>query len=253
MTETSTWRGTAAGNANWRGTIGHIAPTLRGGTDRSTSLLPDGIGTIALWVGAREGTVGEFQGALGAIERCVKELAELGVDLIYQGGAPPMVVQGYQKEQEAVAAWEKQYGTPILTTTRGQAEALRALNMHRVVGLTYFDEEFNRLTAQYFNDAGFEMLAVQSIGTFHEAHHISPGTVYQAAKALFIRHEPADGIYLLGGALPPDLVEALEGDLGVPVLHPAAARSWAIQRRLRVREPRPGYGRLLAEFPRVPV
>jgi maleate cis-trans isomerase len=47
-----------------------------------------------------------------------------------------------------------------------------------------------------------------------------------------------------------DMVEALEGDLDVPVLHPSAARSWAIQRRLRVRVPKQGYGRLLSAFPR---
>jgi maleate cis-trans isomerase len=251
MAEGSGWRGTAAGNANWRGTVGHIAPTLRGGSDGG-GLLPNGIGVISLWVGAKEGSVGEFQGALGTIESCVKELAGLGVDLIYQGGAPPMVVQGYAKEQDVIAEWERKYGTPILTTTRGQVEAMHALNMHRIVGLTYFDDAFNQLTKQYFTEAGFDVAAIEGIGSFHAAHNISPGQWYQAAKGLFIEHEPADGIYLLGGAINPDFVEALEGDLEVPVLHPAAARSWAIQRRLRVREPRPGYGRLLSEFPRLP-
>jgi maleate cis-trans isomerase len=249
MTEGAGWKGTAAGNANWRGTIGHIAPTLRGG-DSSSALLPEGIGVISTWVGAREGSVGEFQGALGTIERCVKELADLGVDLIYQGGAPPMVVQGYAAEQQIVAEWEQKYRTPVLTTTRGQIEAMRALKMHRIVGLTYFDHAFNQLTARYFTDAGFEVLAIASIGSFHEAHNIGPGQIYQAAKATFIQHEPADGIYLLGGAMSSDMVEALEGDLDVPVLHPSAARSWAIQRRLRVRVPKQGYGRLLSEFPR---
>jgi maleate cis-trans isomerase len=251
MAEGAGWRGTAAGNANWRGTVGHIAPTLRGGTDGS-GILPMGIGTITVWVGAREGSVGEFQGALGTIERCVQELAALGVNLIYQGGAPPMIVQGYEREQQVVAEWEERYATPVLTTTRGQVEAMQALHMHRIVGLTYFDDAFNQLTAEYFNTAGFEVLAIASMGSFHDAHNISPGQVYQAAKSLFIQHEPADGIYLLGGAISPDLVEALEGDLEVPVLHPSAARSWAIQRRLRVREPRTGYGRLLSEFPRWP-
>jgi hypothetical protein len=36
---------------------------------------------------------------------------------------------------------------------------------------------------------------------------------------------------------------------GMPVVHPIAARSWDIQRRLTVRQPRPGFGRLLAEMP----
>jgi maleate cis-trans isomerase len=42
----------------------------------------------------------------------------------------------------------------------------------------------------------------------------------------------------------------MEDDFGVPVVHAQMARIWAIQNRLHIREPRPGYGRLLAEHPR---
>jgi maleate cis-trans isomerase len=253
MAEQTGWRGTSKGNANWRGTIGYIAPTLRAGTEGGASLLPPGIGIISTYLGAREGSVGEFQSVVAAIEARIKEFAELGVDLVHQGGAPPMVVQGYQREQELVADWEARYGVPVVTTTRTQVEAMKALGMKRIVGLTYFPDDFNQLTAKYFSDAGFEVLAIEGIGSFHEAHHIGPWQVYRAAKDLFIEHEPADGIYLLGGGWRiDDMVEPLEGDLEVPVLHPGAARSWYLQRRLRVRVPRAGLGRLLAEFPPLP-
>jgi len=46
-----------------------------------------------------------------------------------------------------------------------------------------------------------------------------------------------------------DIIEMLEQDLGVPVLHPGVAQAWEIMKRLRVREPKSGYGRLLAELP----
>ena len=46
-----------------------------------------------------------------------------------------------------------------------------------------------------------------------------------------------------------DIIEQLEQDLGVPVVHPVTARSWEIQKRLRVRKPVKGYGRLLEEMP----
>ena len=38
-------------------------------------------------------------------------------------------------------------------------------------------------------------------------------------------------------------------DLGVPVVHPVAARVWYVQKRLRVRRPLQDAGRLLAELP----
>ena len=49
------------------------------------------------------------------------------------------------------------------------------------------------------------------------------------------------------GAL--DMIEKLEQDLGVPVVHAIPAQSWDIQRHLHVRQPVAGFGRLAAELP----
>jgi maleate cis-trans isomerase len=44
-------------------------------------------------------------------------------------------------------------------------------------------------------------------------------------------------------------IEALERDLGTVVITNVTADVWATQKRLRVRAPVVGYGRLLAEMP----
>ena len=44
------------------------------------------------------------------------------------------------------------------------------------------------------------------------------------------------------------MIDLLEQDLGVPVVHPVPARCWEIQQRLTIRQPVKGYGRLLAEM-----
>ena len=46
-----------------------------------------------------------------------------------------------------------------------------------------------------------------------------------------------------------DIVETLEHDLGVPVIHAVPAQCWDIQRHLGVRQPVKGFGRLIAEMP----
>ena len=46
-----------------------------------------------------------------------------------------------------------------------------------------------------------------------------------------------------------DMVEKLERDLGVPVVHAIPAQCWDIQRHLKVRPPVTGFGRLAAEMP----
>ena len=75
--------------------------------------------------------------------------------------------------------------------------------------------------------------------------------VYGLIKKLFLENRKSvQGIYLQGSKLRVlDVVDMLERDLGVPVVHPVAARAWEIQRRLTVRQTRAGYGRLLAEMP----
>ena len=45
------------------------------------------------------------------------------------------------------------------------------------------------------------------------------------------------------------IIQILEQDLQVPVVHPVTARIWEFQKRLHVREPRRGYGYLLEALP----
>jgi maleate cis-trans isomerase len=49
-----------------------------------------------------------------------------------------------------------------------------------------------------------------------------------------------------------DIIDRLEQDLGVPVVHPMPARVWEIQKRLHIDEKRSGHGRLLETLPPLP-
>jgi maleate cis-trans isomerase len=81
---------------------------------------------------------------------------------------------------------------------------------------------------------------------------LASNEVYVHARKAFLHHNNADGIYMLGsGWRVLDVLEPLEQDLQVPVVHAQTARVWAIQHRLHVHQPRGGYGRLLAELPRI--
>jgi maleate cis-trans isomerase len=238
----------------WRGTVGIIKPTLRpGGLEEFIRLLPEGIGVLPLFVNIREGTVEEFQGVLDAYEAKVGELAEAGVDLIHPEGAPPFMLHGRSGEQRIVEGWQARYGVPVVTAGMTQVEAMAALGLRRIVGLTYFSGEINSSFARYFAEAGLTVLAMEGIEVpFREVGRLSSREVYARARAAALRHERdgLDGLYLLGsGWRVLDILEMLEQDLQVPVVHAVTARVWAIQQRLRVRERRAGYGRLLAELP----
>ncbi len=237
---------------SWRGVVGIIKPTMRPGSlEEFIRLLPEGIGVIPLFLAIRKGTEEEFQQIMGAFEEKVAELASLHVDLIHPEGAPPFMVRGYKGEQEIVKRWEEKHQIPIITAGMTQIESLRALRIHRFVGVTYFTGEINETFARYFVEAGFEVLGMEGIAVpFEDVGKLSAQEVYAHAKRAYLKHPEAEGIYMLGsGWRTLDIVDLLEQDLGIPVIHPVSARVWAVQKRLRVRQPRTGYGRLLAEMP----
>jgi maleate isomerase len=237
---------------SWRGVVGVVKPTMRPGSlEEFIRLLPEGIGVIPMFLGIREGTVSEFKSVLDAVESKVKELAELEVDLIHPEGAPPFMVQGYDAEKALTKKWEEAYGVPIVTAPQTQIEAMHVLDIHRFVGVTYFTGEINDMFAKYFADAGFEPMAMEGIDVpFNEVQRLSSFEVYAHTKKAFVRNPGVDGIYMLGsGWRTLDIIETLEEDLQVPVVHPVPARVWAVQRRLHVHQPVLGYGRLLEELP----
>jgi len=69
-------------------------------------------------------------------------------------------------------------------------------------------------------------------------------------KRIAAKHKDADGIYMLGSAWKTvEIIDRLEKDTGLTVVHAGPARAWETQLRLGLRHPIPGYGRLLAEMP----
>ncbi|HWO43368.1 MAG TPA: hypothetical protein VNO43_16365 [Candidatus Eisenbacteria bacterium] len=240
-------------SANWRGTVGVVKPTYESGSlVEFIRLLPDGVGVIPVYAGIREHTEQGYLAAMETYHRCVEELARIGVDLIHPEGGPPFMVRGYRGEQEIVRQWEEKYHVPVFTSGMTQAEALRALGIRRFVGCTYYrDKRLNDIFTRYFADAGFDVLAMEGMDTSPgEAKALTTEQIYHHIKRSFLKHPNAEGIYLLGsGAWRVVDVIPAEEDLGVPVVHPVAARAWYVQQRLHIRQPAQGGGRLLAELP----
>jgi maleate isomerase len=226
--------------SSWRGVVGMINPTMRPGvTEEVIRLLPEGIGLIPLFLNIRRGTEDEFAAMMPAYEERIALLAECGCDLIHPHGAPPFMVQGRKREAEIVRAWEKKYKTPIMSVAQNHVNALKALKAKSILGATYFPPKLNAIFAKYFRDVPFD-----------KVQELSSHQVYAHIKRNFLDAKGADAIYMLGsGWRTLDIIETLEQDLQVPVVHPVTARVWEIQKRLRVREPRRGFGHLLATLP----
>ena len=238
--------------SSWRGVVGMVNPTMRPGmTEEVCRLLPEGIGLIPLFLNISRGTEDEFEKMMPEYEKLIAVLAEQKCDFIHPNGAPPFMVHGFKGEAKIVADWEKKYQTPIMSVAQNHVNALKTLKAKSIVGATYFPPKLNAIFAKYFREAGFTVRDMAGIDVpFNEVQNLSSYRVYAHIKQHFLAAKGADAIYMLGsGWRTLDIIETLERDLQVPVVHPVTARVWEIQKRLHVREPRDGFGHLLAALP----
>ena len=238
---------------SWRGVIGVIKPTHRPGSlEEMIRLLPEGIGVIPTFLDVRRGTKDEFMESLDQYEKLIAELAEQKVDLILPEGAGPFTVMGYKKEAALIRSWEKKYKTPMFGSAMNQVSALKAMKVKNLIVGTYSTGVSEGEKIDYFLEAGIKVAGVVTVPVagFDKVGQLSPHEVYARIKAGAIKHPKADGILLRGsGWRTLGILELLEQDLGIPTVHAVTARVWEVQKRLHVRQPVQGYGRILAELP----
>ena len=243
-------------SGSWRGIVGVIKPTYRPGSlEEFIRLLPEGIGVIPKFAGIQEGLEKEFVDAFAAAEKMIAELADMNVDLIHPEGAPLFVQKGYMRSREIVREWEDKYSVPIVTTGMVLVEAARALGIKKLLVLSSYDDgqSSNRLSqyASYFSDAGFHVSAVEGFPVaFTDIGSVSPQEAYAFARKLYLKNPESGGICMIGsGWRILEAVPLLEQDLQIPVVCAVAARVWAIQKRLHVRQQFAVRGSVLQTMP----
>ena len=183
--------------ASWRGVVGCVKPTHRPGSlEEFIRLLPEGIGVVPVYLNFQRGTEDEFRAALNAVHEKVDELAKEGVDLIHPEGAPPFMVHGLEGEEKIVKEWEAEFKIPIVTAAQTQVEALRALGVKRFVGVTYFTGSINDMFTGYFQEAGFDVLAMEEMEVaFADVGRLAYETeIYAHTRRAFLKNSGADGV-----------------------------------------------------------
>jgi maleate isomerase len=228
-----------------------VRPTRRPGTlEELIRILPEGIGIVPLLLNFKAGSKDEFRNSIPLYERFASELAEQGVDMIMLSGAPPFMLLGPEKEASLTKAWTKKFKTPVLTDPQMQVAALRAMKIKTFIGASYSALQ-NEIVLDYMTAAGFKALSMEPIDVpFDQVAQISVERLYAHVKRLYREHRNADGVYIQGGGWQTArVVELLEKDLDIPVVHATICQAWQIHKHLDVRETKPGYGRLLSELP----
>jgi maleate cis-trans isomerase len=234
--------------------VGTVRPTNRPESGQELdldTLIPAKIKFVSLTMNFTRGTEEEFSASMPGYEAKSAELARMGAHLVRPSGAPPFMLLGYQREQELIGGWEKKYGVQMFTSGQNHVHALRTLGIKKFVGASYFPEKMNNVFARYFTEAGFQVLAMEGIDSpFADVPRVPPEQILEFMKRIAAKHKEAEGIYMLGSAWKTvAIIDRLEKESGLTVVHAGPARCWETQLRLGLRHPMVGYGRLLAEMP----
>src|SRR6185312_15273557 len=155
---------------------------------------------------------------LSLVGSATELLAEKGVDAIYLGGVPPIVMRHPGYDLELVAEMERRGGRPASTDVTGVMDAFRALGIRRLVMAAPFEDWVIELIRKYYGAAGFDIVHMKGMPlvTSTQRRALPLDVEYTFTRQVFEEcKEPVDGIYIpCGGWGTVRNVERLEQDLG---------------------------------------
>jgi maleate isomerase len=235
----------------WRARIGHIAPAiLDTSAEEFRKLLPEGVLHVGLTISEPIQTLGAEQAA-AAFARMVdagKRLAQEKVDVLICGGGPVALSKGSGGDAELSAMLRQATGVPVVMANGAVVNALQAFAVRTVLVVSPFIEARNQEIKGFLESCGFRVPATRGLGLVKNIDFaMQPAqAAYQLARRIAMENPAADAIYIACPRWPTvDIIEPLEADTGRLVISAAAAMVWGALRELKIRDRRPGYGRLI--------
>jgi maleate cis-trans isomerase len=179
------------------------------------------------------------------VPAAAKLLSHAKVDVICYGCAGGGFLKGPADDRQVSAGIEAATGIPGATSAAAVADALHALGATRVSVASPYEAWLNRQVQGYLEASGFEVVAIQGLGT--QAHAtVTPQRV--AALAAEVDRPEAEAIFIsCSNFRTLEIIESLEQQLGKPVVTSNACSMWKMLRVINDRRAIPGAGRLFRE------
>lgn len=237
------------GVAGWRGKLGWICPAVPSSylVLDFHSVAPEGIELIIATLGIGALSDAEMETALSKIDDAARRLAVAGAQFISVEGAPMVYSKGPGFDREIIKRVQGIANVPITTSFTAAVEALHTLNLKKLVMASPMSDEIDQRAKKFFEDNGFQVIHIKSlnINNNRDIHSLPRSAAYTLAKQAYLEAPQAEGIYIAcGGWCPPWVIDCLERDLGVPVIHSRQATTWAGLKALKIREPVKGWGKI---------
>ena len=237
----------------WRARLGLIVPPTNTANEAEWQrVLPEGITVHSTRMPLHAQSnrpVREDDPIAVDLRAAAASLAQAGVAAIAYGCTAGSMIAPLDRLPQIMQAAT---GVPGVTTAGAVVEALRRTGARTIAIAAPYSEEMVAHEAGFLRKIGFEISAAQGLGIgasgpedFVRLRMVSPAHIYALARATVIAGTEALFIACTDLATLP-VVEALENDLGIPVITSNQATLWATLRAARVQATITGWGRLFA-------
>src|SRR5436853_1386621 len=149
----------------WRARIGFITPTP--GSENNPFefylMAPEGVTIVLTSLGVMALNQTEYDAAVGRLKSAVDEMVKRRVDAIVQAGVPPIVTHGWGYEQTVLDQIRSWTDIPAATDIGACLEAMRCLQIERVVMVSPFEEAMHEHLRSYLQPAGVQVVGATSL------------------------------------------------------------------------------------------
>jgi maleate isomerase len=185
-------------------------------------------------------------------------LLEQSRQLIKQNTWDGLIISGAPKEvlnANMTARLAAELQIPVATALRSSCAALKVFAAKRILLMTPVDDELKALYRNYLGGFGIEALyPPQTLAAHTDAVKMNPEQVATITRETFNANSNVEAIYFQGALLDPlKVLDRLESELKVPIVASNPAMLWVILSKLGLDYNIPGYGKLLATWPALPV
>lgn len=231
----------------WRARIGLVYPADGTLDDEYWHLVPPGV-TIHITrieVPPEDVTVGlvTAQAESKDIETAAKHLTIIQPHVIAYACTSGSFIKGVGYDEEIISRIEGATGVPATTTSTASVKALRALGVKKVAVAAPYLEEINLRLRAFLEGNGFEVVTFKGLQAKRGIYMIPSEASYRLAKEA---DDPrAEAVFISCTAFRTlEILEALEEDLGKPVVTANQATMWESLRLAGVSPKLEGVGRL---------
>ena len=232
----------------WRARIGVLYPGDGLLDHEFWQLAPEDVGVFITRTAVPRGEVSAEAALDLAVDPDIEESAlryTIDLDSIAFACTSISFIRGVGGDTEIIERIERAAGVPATTTSTAAVKALRAMGATRVAVATPYVDEINIGLREFLAGHGFQVVAVAGMELGHGIGQVPADEVRRFVTRAC--HPAADAVFIsCTNFATVEILDALEQDLGVPVLSANQVTMWDALSLAQVTPCKEGVGSLFA-------